>query len=107
VSVKTPGRKDVTQMVNVTERARAKLKELLETEKLKELLETESDDQSVGLRLGKTTSGALGIFPDCERPDDQVVEHEGAAVLLVGREIAENVEGTTIDYEEGGPGPDS
>ena len=84
------------QMLNVTERARAKLKELLETA---------SDDQPVGLRLGKTTSGALGIFPDHERPDDQVVEHEGAAVLLVGREIAENVEGTTIDYEEGGPGP--
>jgi Fe-S cluster assembly iron-binding protein IscA len=83
-------------MFNVTERARAKLRELLTTE---------SDDQSVALRLGKTASGELGVFADRERPDDQVVEHEGAAVLLVGREVAENVEGTTIDYEEGDPAP--
>jgi len=84
-------------MLNVTERAKAKLKELL--------LETESDDRSVGLRLGKTASGALGVFPDRERADDQVVEHDGAAVLLVGQEIAEKMKDTTIDYEEGGPGP--
>jgi Fe-S cluster assembly iron-binding protein IscA len=82
-------------MLNVTERAKAKLKELLETE---------SDDRSVGLRLGRATSGALGVFPDRERADDQVVEHEGAPVLLLGQEIAKNVADTTIDYEEGGPG---
>jgi len=83
-------------MLNVTERARAKLKKLLTTE---------SVDRSVALRLGETMSGKLGVFADRERPDDQVVEHEGTAVLLIGREIAENVEGTTIDYEEGDPGP--
>jgi Fe-S cluster assembly iron-binding protein IscA len=83
-------------MLNVTERARAKLKELLTTE---------SADESVALRLGKTASGELRLFADRERPDDQVVEHEGTAVLLIGREIAENVEGTTIDFEEGDPAP--
>lgn len=83
-------------MLNVTDRARAKLKELLETE---------SDDRSVGLRLGKMASGAFGVFPDRERADDQVVEHDGAAVLLVGQEIAENVKDTTIDNEEDGTGP--
>jgi Fe-S cluster assembly iron-binding protein IscA len=62
-------------MLNVTERAKAKLKEFLETE---------NDDRAVGLRLGKTASGALGVVPDRERADDQVVEHHGAAVLLVG-----------------------
>lgn len=82
-------------MVTVTERAKAKLKELLETE---------SDDRSVGLRLGKTASGAFGVSPDRAHADDQIVEHEGATVLLVGQQIAERVEGTTIDYEEGGPG---
>jgi len=81
-------------MFNVTERARAKLKELLTIE---------SADESVALRLGKTASGELGVFADRERPDDQVVEHEGTAVLLIGREIAENVEGTTIDFKEGDP----
>jgi Fe-S cluster assembly iron-binding protein IscA len=83
-------------MLTVTERAKAKLKKLLDSE---------SDDRSIGLRLGKTASGALGVFPDRERPDDLVVEHEGATVLLVGQEVVEKVEDTTIDYEEGGPGP--
>ena len=78
-------------MLNVTQRAKAKLKDLLETE---------SDDHSVGLRLGKTPSGALGVFPDRERADDQIIQHEGAAVLLVGQEIAEQLHDTTIDYEE-------
>ena len=88
-------------MLHVTERARAKLKEILTTE----ILTTEIVDQSVALRLGKTASGEIGVFADRERPDDRVVEYEGTAVLLIGREIAENVEGTTIDYEEGDPGP--
>ncbi len=57
------------------------------------------------LRLGKMASGAFGVFPDRERADDQVVEHDGAAVLLVGQDIAENVKDTTIDYEEDGTGP--
>ena len=84
-------------MVNVTERAKARLKKLLSSK---------SDDLSLGLRLGRTTSGALGIFPDHEHADDQVVEHEGARVLLVGKDLANKVEGGTIDCDEGvGPGP--
>jgi Fe-S cluster assembly iron-binding protein IscA len=83
-------------MVNVTERAK---------EKLKALLETEGNDQSVGLRLGATPTGQFGVFPDRERPDDQVVEHDGAVVLLVGQEVAEKVDNTIIDYEESDSGP--
>lgn len=82
-------------MVNVTERAR---------ERLKELLTTENDDPSVGLRLEQTPSGELSIFPDRQRADDQVVEHHGAVVLLVGQETAQTVEDTTIDTDESGPG---
>jgi Fe-S cluster assembly iron-binding protein IscA len=81
-------------MVNVTQRAKVKLKELLDSE---------SDDRAVGLRLGKTGSGALGLFPDRGRPDDQVVEHEGAAVLLVGQDIAATVDNRTIDCDDSGP----
>lgn len=81
-------------MVNVTERAK---------EKLKELLETKAGDASVGLRLDRTPSGEFAVFPDRERADDQVVEHQGAVVLLVGQEIAETVGDTTIDCEEAGP----
>jgi Fe-S cluster assembly iron-binding protein IscA len=82
-------------MVYVTERARESLKELL----------GESDNPSVSLRLGTAPSGQLGVFPDRERRDDQIVEHEGAAVLLIGKEIAPMVQDTTIDYDDSGPTP--
>lgn len=81
-------------MVNVTERAK---------EKLMELLATETDDPSVGLRLEATAAGEFGIFPDHEREDDQVIEHKGAVVLLIGQEVAQTTEGTTIDCEESEP----
>lgn len=78
-------------MVNVTERAR---------ERLKTLLETEVDDASVGLRLETTPSGQFGVFPDRAHPDDQVVVHGNAVVLLVDEEVAEMIGDATIDYEE-------
>ena len=61
--------------------------------------------RSLSLDLERMASGALGVFPDRERADDQVVEHDGAAVLLVGRDIVEKVKDTSIDYEESGTGP--
>jgi hypothetical protein len=70
--------------------------------RLKELLERESRDPSVGLRLGKTASGALGVC-DRRREDDQIVEHERAVVLLVGEEIAASMENRTIGDDEHGP----
>jgi Fe-S cluster assembly iron-binding protein IscA len=82
-------------MLNVTQRAKIRLKELLERGK--------PDDPSVGLRLGKTASGALGVFSDRGRADDEIVEHEGVVVLLVGQEIAASMEDRTIDYDERGP----
>jgi len=83
-------------MVNVTERAR---------EKLRELLTSQSDDLSVGLRLDRVSTGELGIFPDREQADDQVIEHQGSALLLVGQGIAQTMGDTTIDCDESGPGP--
>lgn len=83
-------------MVNVTERAK---------DRLKELLTRQSDDPSIGLRLDRVSTGELGIFPDRGREDDQVVEHQGAALLLVGQDVARSVGDTTIDYDESGPGP--
>jgi len=55
--------------------------------------------------LETTASGQFGIFPDRERTDDHSVEHQGSAVLLVGKEIAQTVGDTTIDYDESGPAP--
>ena len=81
-------------MVNVTDRAK---------ERLKTLLTTTNGDPSVGLRLEQTRTGNLEIFPDRERANDQVVEHQGTAVLLVGQDIAPMVEDTTIDCDDSAP----
>ena len=78
-------------MVTVTERAK---------ERLKTVLQSEVDDSSVGLRLERTPSGQFGVFPDRAHADDQVVVHEGAVVLLVDQEVADTIGEATIDYEE-------
>lgn len=81
-------------MLTVTDRAK---------EKLKEMLQSETDDPSVGLRLATAPSGQLGIFADRERDDDQIVEYEGFAVLLVGQDMANAIGDATIDYDESRP----
>ena len=43
------------------------------------------------------------MFSDRGRADDEIVEHEGVVVLLVGQEIAASMEDRTIDYDERGP----
>ena len=57
-----------TAMLQVTERARKSFKSTLE-----QLVE----DPDAMLRIGRTDSG-LGLFPDTQKDDDQVILHEGA-----------------------------
>jgi Fe-S cluster assembly iron-binding protein IscA len=83
-------------MVTVTERAK---------EKLKELLQSETDDPSVSLRLVTAPSGELGMFADRERDDDQIVEYQGAALLLVNEGVASTIGDATIDYDDSEPAP--
>ena len=54
-------------------------------------------DPMVGLRLEKATAGRFGLFPDHERPGDQIVEHEGAKVLFIDDELTESLAGAKID----------
>lgn len=77
-------------MVHVTERAR---------EMFKETLEQITDTPSVVLRLGPTGSG-LAVFPDTLKDEDQVVEHDGQAVLLIDPELSEALAGKTVDVED-------
>ena len=77
-------------MIQVTERARETFKN-----KLEDLIER----PGVMLRIGRTDSG-LGIFPDRPNDDDQIIEHDGRAVLLIDQEVAETLADTTIDVEE-------
>jgi Fe-S cluster assembly iron-binding protein IscA len=78
-------------MLQVTERARETFKETLE--------HMVDNPAAVMLRIGPTDSG-LGVFPDTLKDDDQVIEHEGRAVLLIDREVSETLADTTIDVEE-------
>ncbi len=78
-------------MVYVTERAR---------EVFKLALDDLTEETEMTLRLGQTPAGSLGVFPDTEKDGDQVIDHEGQTVLLIGREVSEALAGRTIDVEE-------
>lgn len=82
-------------MIHVTARAR---------ERFKEALDDMVDRPGLVLRLGPTGAG-LGVYLDTRQDDDHVVEHEGQAVLLVGRDVSEALAGKTIDVEESTEGP--
>jgi Fe-S cluster assembly iron-binding protein IscA len=82
-------------MIQVTERAR---------EALKAVQTQMADEPEVALRLAQVEQGQLGVFPDTGRDDDQVVEHEGRPVLLIDPEVAGELAGCTIDFEESADG---
>lgn len=72
---------------------------------LKETLQAHTDDLEVGLRLSPGEPGQLGLVLDGEAEGDQVVEHEGAKVLLVASELAPAVDGVTLDIQDTADGP--
>ena len=81
-------------MIHVTERARETFMETLEL----------VDNPGLMLRIGPTDSG-LGVFPDTlQKDDDEVIEHDGRAVLLIDRDVSEEFADTTIDVEEDADG---
>src|SRR5207302_9970905 len=82
-------RKGSRAMIQVTERAPETFKN-----KLKWI-----ERPDVMLRLCRTDSG-LGVFPDTLKDDDQIIEHNGRAVLLIDHEVSETLADTTIDVEE-------
>ena len=83
-------------MLTVTDSA----KQLLE-----ETLSAHTDDPEIGLRLEFKPPGQLGIVLDREAEGDQVVEHEGAKVLLVAPDLAPAVDGITLDVQDTADGP--
>ena len=76
-------------MVTVTEDAKQELGRVLSSANV--------DDPTVGLRLTAGDRGQFGLVLDTEKEGDQVVEHEGSKVLLVGQELIELLEGVIID----------
>ena len=84
-------------MLAVTERAK---------EKLKSILLSKVDNPQAALRLTATGQGQLGLMVDVETPGDEVVEHQGSKVLLIEKELATRLEGTTLDVEDTPDGPE-
>jgi len=83
-------------MVNVTDNAKQELK--------KKLL-AHTDDPEIGLRLAPGASGQLGLLLGREAEGDQVIEHDGLKVLLVGSEIAQRLQDRAIDVQDTPDGP--
>ncbi len=78
-------------MVNVTDRAKVALKSALSRS---------VEEAGIGLRVEISEEGACALFPDREKAGDQVVEHEGNVLLLIGEEASQPLDGATIDLAE-------
>jgi len=81
-------------MIHVTEQA---------CEMLKATLDDMVEEPDLVLRLGPTDTG-LGVYLDRQNEDDEVIEHEGRALLLLSRELSLALGGRTIDVEEAADG---
>ena len=81
-------------MVTVTTRAKEALARMRASANVSD---PNVSDPMVGLRLEKATAGRFGLFPDHERPGDQIVEHQGTKVLLIDDELTESLAGAKID----------
>jgi Fe-S cluster assembly iron-binding protein IscA len=77
-------------MVVVTDRAKTYLKESV-------LSKIQAQTPGASARLAQTAAGNLSVFPDKEMEGDDVVEHQGAIVLLIDGALASRLTGATID----------
>ena len=78
-------------MVNVTDRAKVVLKNALSRS---------VEEEGIGLRVEISGEGTCALFPDREKAGDQVVEHEGDVLLLIGTEASQPLDGATIDLAD-------
>lgn len=82
-------------MIGVTEKAK---------KELSKVLSDNVDHPEACLRLRVSDEGNLGLGIDIERPDDKVVEYEGATLLVIEPELADNLDKITIDVDDGEEG---
>jgi Fe-S cluster assembly iron-binding protein IscA len=82
-------------MVTVTERAAQELKEILEAQAVEpeQVLRLVREAQGFSLRLDKESAG------------DEVVESEGATILLVDEQLSPIVDGAVVDCIDTPEGP--
>jgi len=78
-------------MVALTDRAKVALKSALSQS---------IDEAGVGLRLDVSEWGGFALYPDTQKVGDEVVEHEGNVLLLIGDNVSQPLAGATIDLAE-------
>jgi Fe-S cluster assembly iron-binding protein IscA len=78
-------------MVTLTDRAKVALKSALSDS---------IDEAGIGLRLDVADEGGFALYPDTPRMGDEVVEHEGNVLLLIGDDVSQPLAGATIDLAE-------
>lgn len=83
-------------MIAVTERAKEQLLEMKLSANIKE--------PEVGLRLKPAATGEWQLFPDQAIEGDQVVEHGGSKVLLIGADASDALGDRQVDTQETAPG---
>ena len=79
-------------MVDVTERAGRYLKSMLDK------VEKKRPAQVLRLRRNKEGTYQLGL--DVKREGDLAVEYQGSTIIVVGPDIASQLEGATVDTRE-------
>jgi Fe-S cluster assembly iron-binding protein IscA len=80
-------------MVMVTTRAKEALAQIRASANV--------SDPDIGLRLEAASAG-FGLFPDREKPGDQIVEHDGEKVLLIDDKLSKALAGARIDCKRTG-----
>ena len=78
-------------MINITDKAK---------KKLKRILEDSVDWPGARLRLIDRGQGKLGLGVDIEAPGDKVVQYDGLPVLIVAPNLAANLKKVTLDAED-------
>jgi Fe-S cluster assembly iron-binding protein IscA len=84
-------------MLNITEQAK---------QKLKNILDTYVEMPQARLRLCDRGGGELGLGIDIEESEDKVIEHKGERLLVVNNKLADKLDDITIDVDETSAGPE-
>ena len=85
------------EMLSITEQAK---------QKLKNILDTYVEMPQARLRLCDRGEGELGIGIDIEESEDKVIEHKGERILVVNNRLADKLVNITIDVDETSSGPE-
>jgi Fe-S cluster assembly iron-binding protein IscA len=84
-------------MLNITEQAK---------QKLKNILDTYVEMPQARLRLCDRGGGNIGIGIDIEYAEDKVIEHKGERILVVNNRLADKLANITIDVDDTSAGPE-